>query len=185
MRKSIRKSLIALLTLWPVFAFADEASIARGEYLTTILGCGGCHTEGALLGHPEGGANWLAGSRVGIAYTDYDPDVTPGIVFPSNLTPDKKTGLGRWSRKEIIRLLRTGLDHEGVQTLPVMPWPNYTLLNDDDVVDIADYLLSLPPVERAIPANVKAGEVSTEKYVRIGIFIYDPSGEIAQEYDRR
>ncbi len=165
-----------LLLLASVSAWADDASVARGEYLTTILGCGGCHTEGALLGRPEGGDFWLAGSRVGIAWSDYDADSPPGVVFPGNLTSDRKTGLGKWRKQDIVRMMRTGINHQGNQALPVMPWPNYTLLSDDDVSDIADYLQSLPPVRRKIPDNIEAGEPSTERYVRIGIFIYDPAG---------
>ncbi len=172
------RNVIVLLLLASASVWADDASIARGEYLTTILGCGGCHTEGALLGRPEGGDFWLAGSRVGIAWSDYEEGAPPGIVFPGNLTPDRKTGLGKWRRKDIVRMMRTGINHQGSQALPVMPWPNYTLLSDADVADIADYLMSLAPVRRKIPDNIEAGEPSTEKYVRIGIFIYDPaSGE--------
>ena len=173
------KKLLILLLVTASASWADASaesdSVARGEYLTTILGCGGCHTEGALLGKPRSGDFWLAGSRVGIAYSEYDPDATPGIVFPGNLTPDRKTGLGRWSKADIVRLLRNGINHQGGVALPVMPWPNYSLLSDADASDIAEYLMSLPAVKRKIPENIEAGSPTTESYVRIGIFIYDPA----------
>jgi len=153
-------------------ALQAKGDVERGEYLTTILGCGGCHTEGALLGQQSG--PWLAGSKVGIAYSDYEEGDHPSIVFPANLTDDRATGLGRWSEKEIARAIRTGMGHSRDILIPVMPWPNYSLLTDDDARAIAAYLKSLPAVERPIPDNISAGTVSTEPYVRVGVFIFDP-----------
>lgn len=153
------------------FALADR-SVERGEYLTNILGCGGCHTEGALLGNPSG--MWLAGSRIGVAYTQENPEQSPGVIFPANLTSDKKTGLGRWSRQDIVRFLRTGMDHYGEQANTVMPWPNYALLNDDDVNAVANFLLTLEPVEYEIPREIAAGEPITESFVRIGVYLFVP-----------
>ena len=155
-------------------ALADR-SVERGEYLTNILGCGGCHTEGALLGNPSGA--WLTGSRIGVAYTQEDPERSPGVIFPANLTPDKKTGLGRWSRQDIVRFLRTGMDHYGEQANTVMPWPNYALLNDDDLNAIANFLLSMEPVEYEIPREIPAGEPISESFVRIGVYLFVPEEE--------
>ncbi len=150
---------------------STKQSVAeRGEYLTTILGCGGCHTEGALIGNPTG--DWLTGSKIGVAYTD-DTE-SPGIVFPANLTSDKKTGLGRWSKKEIVRFLRTGMDHYGKQANTVMPWPNYALLNDADLDAVATYLKGLPAVKNPIPPAIKPGEPIDQTFVRIGVYLFVP-----------
>lgn len=157
-------------------AYADKTSIERGEYLATLLGCEQCHTEGALVENwPYGAA--FAGSRIGIAYTDYDRDNPPGIVFPKNLTSHKKTGIGRWKKKDIMRMIKTGRNHIGEQALPVMPWPNYSLLNNKDSSDIADYLMSLPPVDYEIPANITPGDMASEPYVRFGVYVFDPEAE--------
>jgi mono/diheme cytochrome c family protein len=149
-----------------------ETSVERGEYLTNILGCGGCHTEGALLGNPTG--QWLAGSRIGIAYTEDLDDVSPGIVFPGNLTADKNTGLGRWSKNEIKTFLLTGMDHYGKQATTVMPWPNYAYLRDQDLNDIASFLKQLAPVKQAIPQSVAAGAPVRNAFVRIGVYLFVP-----------
>ena len=151
-----------------------EVSVAeRGEYLTTILGCGGCHTEGALIGNPTG--EWLTGSKIGVAYTD--DNESPGIVFPANLTSDKKTGLGRWSKKEIVSFLRTGMDHYGKQANTVMPWPNYALLNDADLDAVATYLKQLPAVKNPIPSAIEPGEPIDQTFVRIGVYLFVPESE--------
>jgi mono/diheme cytochrome c family protein len=149
-----------------------RGDVARGEYLTTILGCGGCHTEGALLGRQTG--PWLAGSRVGVAWSNPESGDHPAIVFPANLTPDRATGLGAWSEREIARAIRTGMGHSHEMLIPVMPWPNYSLLDRDDARAIAAYLKSLPPVERKIPQNVVEGVPSRDAYLRIGVFLFDP-----------
>jgi len=81
--------------------------VGRGKYLVKLLGCGICHTDGALIGDPNYSLN-LAGSRIGIAYTNPMIDKYPGVTYPSNITPDVETGIGSWSESEIVRLLRSG-----------------------------------------------------------------------------
>jgi mono/diheme cytochrome c family protein len=152
-----------------------KRDVERGEYLTTILGCGGCHTEGALLGNPTG--DWLTGSRIGVAYTTEGAHETPGIIFPANLTPDRATGIGRWSKRDLIRFLRTGMDHYGEQANSVMPWPNYALLKDRDLAAVADYLLSLTPVQYEIPNAIEAGQPINESFVRIGVYLFVPESQ--------
>lgn len=154
---------------------ATAVSIQRGQYLTTILGCGGCHTEGALQGLPYG--PHLAGSKTGIAYTDPESSDFPGIVFPANLSTHKTQGLGEWSRQDIARAIRNGINHRGGEVISVMPWINYSLLSKQDTYDIVDYLQSLPAVEYSIPDNVVLGEPSRRSYLRIGIYRFDPDPE--------
>jgi mono/diheme cytochrome c family protein len=56
-------ALTAFATL-PSPASADDAQIARGQYLVTLAGCSDCHTPGALLGSPDM-KRYLGGSDVG------------------------------------------------------------------------------------------------------------------------
>ena len=74
---------------------ANEDMIKRGEYLSRIMDCTGCHTPGAMTGKPEPG-KLLAGSTIGFGI----PQV--GVVYPPNLTPDTETGLGSWSEADIV-----------------------------------------------------------------------------------
>ncbi len=164
---------LTLITLCIVsMSAAADRAVDRGAYLTTLLGCGGCHTEGALLGRPNG--PWLAGSNVGVAWSDYNEGVSPAIVFPSNLTSDRETGLGKWSRQDIAGAILTGVTHQRDVLVPVMPWRNYSLLKEQDAADIAEYLKSLPAIEKQIPANVPVGGTAKNAYVRVGVFIFDP-----------
>jgi hypothetical protein len=161
-------------------AAARESSAQRGEYLVGLLGCGRCHTEGYLLGTAPSGPH-LAGSRVGIAYADSDDEMRPGLVFAPNLTPDRETGLGAWTRRDIMRALTTGVGTDGHQRLPVMPWPNYGALADRDLTAIADYLQSIAAVRRAIPDRTAPGDPVRHPYVRFGIFVFTPADDPADE----
>ena len=84
----------------------NRALVARGEYLVELLGCGTCHTDGALLGEPVMSRS-LAGSGVGIAYTSPLENRNPGVVFAPNITPDRDTGIGRWTDNEIAAAVKT------------------------------------------------------------------------------
>jgi mono/diheme cytochrome c family protein len=173
-----------MLFIWAVAgavpALARDGEAARGEYLVNLLGCGRCHTEGYLLGNEANGPH-LAGSEVGIAYTDADNESTPGLVFAPNLTPDDDTGIGTWSRRDIVRALTTGVGTDGHQRLPVMPWPNYAALNDGDLRAVASYLKSLKPVKRAIPDITAPGDPPRHPYIRFGIFVFTPFEEEATD----
>jgi cytochrome c553 len=155
-------------------------TVARGEYLVGLLGCGRCHTEGYLTGTEPTGPE-LAGSTIGIAWSGLEGAAErPGLVFPRNLTPDKTTGLGDWREADIVRAMRTGVSKDGHQNLPVMPSANYAMLELDDLRAIAAFLKSLPPVERAIPARTEPGSEPLHAYVRFGIYRFSPDGTVTE-----
>lgn len=106
------------------------SQITRGDYLVRAGGCAGCHT--ARGGRP------FAGGR-GI--------VTPfGTVFSSNLTPDERTGLGRWSLGDFRRALHEGKSKDGRLLYPAFPYANYSGLAAADTEAMFAYLRSLRPV---------------------------------------
>lgn len=127
--------------------------IARGEYLTTVMGCNDCHTPGAFYGSPDFKRRF-AGSEVGWKGPW-------GVDYAANLTPDAETGLGKWSELEIVTALRTGMAPGGRVIQPPMPWPNFTQLTDDDAYAIAAYLKSIPAVAHAVPGHVAPGQPVT------------------------
>ena len=139
----------------------NQAAVTRGEYLVELLGCGACHTEGALIGEPDITRS-LAGSSIGIAYTSPFDNPRPGIVFAPNLTPDRDTGIGRWTDEEIMEAVRTGLGRHGPNRILVMPWQGYARITDDDAWAIVVYLRSLEPVENTVPVNVPVGRQTSE-----------------------
>lgn len=143
--------------------------VQRGRYLVGLLGCGSCHTNGALVGEPVAG-QLLAGSDVGIAYSNPLAVANPGVVYPANITPDMETGIGAWSTAQIVAMLRTGMNDHSSQTLPVMPWPAYANILDEDAFAIAAYLKSLAPVRHRVPLNVRPGTPAPAPFVHFGVY---------------
>ena len=139
---------------------ANEDMIKRGEYLSRIMDCTGCHTPGAMTGKPEAD-KFLAGSQIGFGI----PQV--GVVYPPNLTPDTETGLGSWSEADIVTAVRTGVRPDGRHLVPVMPWPSYSALTDEDAYSLAAYLKTLPPVRNAVPGMVGLGEKPPAPYLTV------------------
>lgn len=143
--------------------------LSRGRYLVGLLGCGSCHTDGALVGDPDPN-RLLAGSRTGIAYTNPLQNANPGVVYPANLTPDLETGLGSWTMDRLVTMIRVGTTEHSASSLPVMPWPAYASITYEDALSIAAYLKSLPPVRHDVPANVNRGQRATAPYVHFGVY---------------
>ena len=147
----------------------DDETAQRGRYLVNLLGCASCHTDGALIGQPDA-QKTLAGSSIGIAYTNPMVNEFPGAVYPSNLTPDPETGLGRWSVEEITTMIRTGRNRHGSQTMTIMPWTSYARLSDADATAIASYLKSLMPVRHQVPKRVMPGNPARTPLVHVGLY---------------
>ena len=139
---------------------AAEDQVARGKYLVTIMGCGDCHTPGALLGKPDM-AHMLSGSDVGFEIPGL------GVFVGRNLTPDKETGLGNWTAAEIATAFTTGKRPDGRILSPAMPWENFKTLKPEDAQAIAAFLKSLSPVHRAIPGPFGPTEKVTVLYEKI------------------
>jgi mono/diheme cytochrome c family protein len=145
-------SIIAL----PAFtAMADDPQITRGKYLVTLGGCNDCHTPGYFFGNPDM-SRFLGGSDVGFEIPGQ------GVFVGRNITPDKETGIGSWTREQIVTSIQTGQRPDGRILAPIMPWHAFAQLTADDALAIAAFLQSLNPVSNQVPGPFKAGEkVST------------------------
>lgn len=143
--------------------------ITHGQYLVTLLACGACHTDGALVGKPDTD-HYLGGSRIGIAFSNPFIEDKPGVVYPPNITPDELTGIGSWGEEEIRNGIRSGIDRHGKRLTSVMPWPGYAALSDGDVDDIVAYLRSVRAVRHQVPANVNPGAKANAPYVHFGVY---------------
>jgi len=140
--------------------FASLADVKRGAYLAAIMDCGGCHTPGYLLGNPDM-ARFVAGSDVGF----FIPEL--GYFYPPNLTPDDETGLGKWSRADIVKAVTTGVRPDGRILSPIMPWHSYSQLTPEDAGSLADYLKSLKPIANKVAPITGPGEKAPGLYMTI------------------
>ena len=151
------------------YAPADRERVLRGEYLVELLGCGACHTDGALIGDPDM-TKALAGSQVGIASSNPLGDRYPGVVYPANITPDEETGIGLWSDVQIANAVRAGIGRHGDTRISVMPWPGYAKITEDDVNAIVAYLRSIEPVHHRVPDAVEPGRRASDPFVYFGVY---------------
>jgi mono/diheme cytochrome c family protein len=147
----------------------DKELVAHGEYLVELLGCGSCHTDGALIGIPDM-SRTLAGSSVGIAYTNPLGNKNPGVVFPKNLTSDRETGLGLWTDEQITTAIQAGAGRHGPRRILVMPWQHYTKISAQDIRSIVKYLRSLDPVAHQVPNPIAEGTKSRHPFVHFGVY---------------
>jgi mono/diheme cytochrome c family protein len=139
-------ALIAALVLVGTAAGANAADwqVERGKFLVNIIPCTDCHTPGTFLGKPDM-SRFLGGSDVGFEVPGL------GVFYGSNLTPDKETGLGGWTKEQIATAIRTGKRPDGRLLAPSMPVATLKNLSQADALAIAAYLKSLPPVKNKVP----------------------------------
>lgn len=113
-------------------ARAADALVAKGRYVFALAGGCGCHTA---EGSPTN-----AGGR---------PLKTPfGTFYGTNITPDPTHGIGRWTDRELINGIRLGVRPDGSVMSPVMPYPAFNGMSDEDVTALVAYLRTLPAVAR-------------------------------------
>ena len=122
-----------------------ETPAERGEYLVeSIVACGNCHTPRGMDGQQIMEAAYAGGLLL------KTPEMT---VFPPNITPDMKTGIGGWTDDEIKTAITQGKRPDGTVLGPPMPFEWYALLADEDLDAIVAYLRTVPPVENAVPKS--------------------------------
>jgi mono/diheme cytochrome c family protein len=121
----------------------------RGAYLVeALVHCAECHTPRTALGGLRRDL-WMAGNSDG-------PD---GDSVP-NITPDIKTGIGRWSREDIIESLESGTLPDGDEFGSLMAdvvEHGTSKLTPADRLAIAAYLKSLKAIQHSPQGKTKPG----------------------------
>ncbi len=124
--------------------------VARGQYLVdTVLVCGHCHTPSDQNGTPDI-SKYLAGSRSYDFTTDTGEVVS---VYAENLTPSPEQGVGTWTDEMIRTAIIGGSDDDDVSLWPIMPYPEYALLSEDDVGSIVKYLRTIGSSENVVASD--------------------------------
>lgn len=122
-----------------IAASASSGDAVRGTYLARMGGCIACHTDS------KGGGALLAG---GAAIK------TPfGTFYGPNITPDERSGIGRWSLEDFADAMTAGVKPDGRPYYPVFPYTSYTLMSDQDLADLWAALQTVPAVEGRAPPN--------------------------------
>ncbi|WP_445143397.1 c-type cytochrome [Dyella sp. Tek66A03] len=111
--------------------------VAQGSRVVALGDCIVCHTS-------PGGADYAGGL----------PLKTPfGVLYTTNITPDRATGIGTWSFEAFRRALRQGVSRDGHLLYPAFPYIHYTKVTDDDIKAAYAFLMTHPAVYAPAKTN--------------------------------
>ena len=148
MRKSAKLAISALVVFCAGGALAQpSALLARGKYLMEgIVACGNCHIARGEQGQPL----FDKGLSGGMVF-----DEPPFKAYASNITPDRETGIGKWTDAQLAKAIREGVRPDKSIIGPPMPIEFYRNISDADLASIIAYMRAQPAVKN---------EVSKSKY---------------------
>lgn len=127
-----------------ISASKDSAVIARGRHLVTSSAhCVDCHYTGNADSLLNLGQDVPLSGGVKFA-------LPVGDIYSRNITPDRETGIGRFTDQQIARALRYGVHPDGGAVFDFMPFHN---TSDEDLTAIISYLRSQKPVAKLKPEN--------------------------------
>jgi mono/diheme cytochrome c family protein len=164
LKRWIGAAVVATATLGGLSATAGagDPRIERGKYLVAVISCTDCHTNGSLAGKPDV-AHFLGGSDIGFAIPGL------GYFYGPNLTPDPETGLGNWTREQIVTAITRGERPDGRILAPIMPWHSFGQMTPEDAEAMAAYLQSLAPVKHKVPGPFGAEQKPTAPYLTLAV----------------
>jgi len=118
-----------------------------GKYLITASNCRDCHSPMAKGKFIEG-LEYSGGNAFRLA--------NGTVVHSANITFDKETGIGNWSKEMFIGRFKAALDSGYAHPVKkgdaqtIMPWTMYAHMSENDLGAIYSYLKSLQPVKKAV-----------------------------------
>ncbi len=114
----------------------STVSVARGEYMMRASDCMACHTA-------KGGKPFAGGLEV---------ESPLGVIYSTNITPDKETGIGNYTLDDFRAALYDGLRKDGKHLYPAMPYENFRFLTEADVQSMYQYFMKkVPAVHNEVP----------------------------------
>jgi mono/diheme cytochrome c family protein len=142
-------NLLIGLTPQPLAAAVPEVKkedhLAWGKYLTTLTGCGICHTD-QVKGAPVEGMEYAGGWEMKLPW---------GRIVTPNITPDLETGIGKVTREQFIGRIKAFASMKEPPIAPkgrntIMPWLEFAQMSEDELGAIYDYLRTIKPINHKI-----------------------------------
>ncbi|WP_168213062.1 MULTISPECIES: cytochrome c [unclassified Bradyrhizobium] len=118
--------------------------VAYGRYVVTAAYCLECHTP--QVG-PERDYEHQTGAG-GVVF-----EFAGALVKSRNITSDMETGIGNMTDEQLKRAITKGIDRDGNQLIPLMPYHFLKNLTSEDLDAVVAYVRTLPPVKRANEPN--------------------------------
>jgi len=133
------------LTLAGAAAADEQQLMVRGNYLVnSMVACGNCHVARG----PQGQPLMDKGLSGGMPFED-----PMFMAYAPNITPDKETGIGNWTKAQLAKAIREGIRPDGTVIGPPMPIPFYRQMADEDLEAIVTYIMAQPPVHNQVPKS--------------------------------
>jgi cbb3-type cytochrome oxidase cytochrome c subunit len=122
----------------------ENHAVSYGRYLVAVIGCYHCHSQKAkklnYLDAEKTEGYLMGGMKL--------KDPQGKRLYGPNLTPDKETGIGRFTEEDFRKAITEGITPSGEKLSP--PMPKFTHLTDNQIHALFTYLQQLPPVYRKI-----------------------------------
>jgi mono/diheme cytochrome c family protein len=135
--------------------------LARGKYLVEgLLQCPACHSETDFSKRPF---EVIPGKKLGgFVFPNEEIGLPEGnrVVAP-NISPDPEYGAGTWKDADFVRALRQGIGHDGRTLFPLMPYPYFRNLSDEDLAAVIVYERSQAPVHLKRPKTRLTKELAS------------------------
>ena len=122
--------------------------LAYGAYMTNASGCVECHTKvdkGQII------PDFMFGGGRDFKFPD------GSAVLSANITPDKETGIGAWTKEMFITRFKVYADSAYIppsvasgEFNSIMPWTMYGQMEEDDLVAIYTYLRTVKPISNKV-----------------------------------
>jgi mono/diheme cytochrome c family protein len=142
--------------------------IQRGEYLARAADCAACHTA-------EGGKPYAGGRAFVLPF---------GILYSTNITPDKETGIGNYSDANFLDAVHKGIGRDNTKLYPAMPFASYTYMTDADAAAIKAYLFSLTPVHAPAPRNTLSFPFNQRSLMGVWALLFNPDKRFEPRTER-
>jgi mono/diheme cytochrome c family protein len=122
----------------------ENDPLEQGKYLVALIGCYHCHSK-KVLGlnylEPEKSKGYLQGG-----ITLKDPEGKK--LWGPNLTPDKETGIGNYTKEDFRKAITEGITPSGRKLSP--PMPRLSHLTVTQIEALYTYLKSRPAVHHTV-----------------------------------
>lgn len=118
----------------------------RGEYLFNhVAACVHCHSTRDITRYT---APIIPGTegKGGLDFAAFEK--MSGTLQSANITP---AAIGDWTDGELLRAITEGVNKDGKALFPIMPYPNYGVLDRNDMEAIVVYLRTLAPIDNVVP----------------------------------
>ncbi|MEN0056912.1 MAG: c-type cytochrome [Mucilaginibacter sp.] len=125
----------------------EHDTLKYGEYMTTIAACKDCHSQ-VDQGKIIPGLEFAGGREFKIPGS--------GITRSANITTDKTTGIGGWTKEQFVARFKQYSDtSKKVDVKPgefqsIMPWYQYSGMKTGDLEAIYAYIKTMKPVKNSV-----------------------------------